>query len=83
MKVKDEVKKAFQDMKLGHKYKWVLFKISDDEKFIVIDQVETDQSKGYEEFLQVLVNQPARYAVVDVCFEHDGCNKTKIALVSW
>ena len=83
VKVRDEVKKAFQDMKLGHKYKWVLYKISDDERFIVIDQVEQDLSKNYEDFLQVLINQPARYAVVDVDYEHGGLKKSKLALVSW
>lgn len=73
----------YNEMKIRHKYKWILFKISTDERFIEIDHLETDMTKKYEEFHEQLISLPARYAVVEVDFEHAGLQKTKLCLISW
>ena len=37
VQVADECKMAFQDMKLGYKYRYVVFKLTDDLKRIVVE----------------------------------------------
>jgi cofilin len=85
---------AFNDLKLGNKYKWIIFKISDDWKEIVVE--ETSKDADYSVFREKLLNAKSknkrgeegmggRYAVYDVDYEAEGGagKRTKITFISW
>lgn len=81
-------------MKLGKDVKWIIFKISDDGKEIVVEEASTD--KDYNTFRDKLVNAKsknkrgeecvgARYAVYDVEYDapNDGGKRAKITFIAW
>jgi cofilin len=84
---------AFNDLKLGNKHKWIIFKISDDWKEIVVE--ETSKDADYSAFREKLLNAKSknkrgeegiggRYAVYDVDYDaEDGGKRTKITFISW
>jgi len=87
VQVDDGCKTAFQEMKLGHKYRYIVYKISADLK---VAEVETtaDPSKTYEDFtneMKAAENaQECRYAVFDVQYETvDGQPRNKICFFMW
>jgi len=92
--VAPECVQAFNDLKLGNKYKWIIFKISDDWKEIVVE--ETSKDADYSVFREKLLNAKSknkrgeegmggRYAVYDVDYEAEGGagKRTKITFISW
>jgi len=91
--VAPECVQAFNDLKLGNKHKWIIFKISDDWKEIVVE--ETSKDADYSAFREKLLNAKSknkrgeegiggRYAVYDVDYDaEDGGKRTKITFISW
>jgi len=65
--VSDEVVTEFNNIKLGHKYRYIQMKISDDKK--VIQMEKTVESAEYEDFVRQLPDKICRYAIFD--FEYD------------
>jgi len=85
--VNDECKTAFQDVKLGHKYRYIIYKLTDDMKTIVVE-TRAEPSASYEDFLQemkaVEAAKECRYAVYDVPYETgDGQPRNKICFIMW
>merc|ERR1712224_154013 len=82
--VSDECVQKFQELKLGHKLRYVLYRLSDDLSEIVIDK-EGQPSAEYTEFTAALPKDDCRYAVYD--FEYDqpdgGGKRSKILFVLW
>ena len=88
---------AFNELKLGKSTKWIIFKISDDWKEIVVEETSTDPD--YSKFREKLVNAQSkskrgesaplgvggRYAVFDVEYEAEGGEgkRSKITFISW
>jgi len=85
---------AFNELKLGKSTKWIIFKISDDWKEIVVE--ETSKEADYSVFREKLINAKSknkrgeegiggRYAVYDVDYEAAGGagKRTKITFISW
>ena len=83
---------AFNDLKLGKSTKWIIFKISDDYKEIVVEESSTEDN--YEAFREKLISAKSknkagvegiggRYAVYDVEFDKDGGKRNKITFISW
>ncbi|OJJ37101.1 hypothetical protein ASPWEDRAFT_26516 [Aspergillus wentii DTO 134E9] len=71
----------------GQRLKFIIFKVSDDQKTIEIEEASTDPN--YETFRNKLAEvkeangKPApRYAVYDVEYEHEG-KRNKIVFISW
>lgn len=92
--VAPECIQAFNDLKLKRAYKFVIFKISDDWKEIVVE--ETSKDGDYEVFRNKLLNAKSknkrgeegiggRYAVYDVEYEAAGGagQRNKIAFLSF
>ncbi|KAK1761170.1 cofilin [Echria macrotheca] len=86
---------AYNDLKLNKKYKYVIFKLSDDNKEIVVDSTSED-GPSYEDFREKLVNAKTksktgavgkgpRYAVYD--FEYQLASgegiRNKITFIAW
>ena len=65
--VADRSLTAFNDLKLGRKYKFVIFTLNDEKTQIVVEQTSTEQE--YDAFLEKLPENECRYAVYD--FEYD------------
>ena len=92
--VAPECVQAFNDLKLKRAYKFVIFKISDDWKEIVVE--ETSKEADYEVFRNKLLKAKSknkkgeegiggRYAVYDVEYEAAGGagQRNKIAFLSF
>ena len=73
---------AFQDLKLGKKCKYMILKISDDGKAIVLEK--TSSSEDYDEFLKDLPEAEPRWAVYDFQYQkgEDGV-RNKILFYAW
>ncbi|KXT01845.1 hypothetical protein AC578_2149 [Pseudocercospora eumusae] len=85
---------AFNELKLGKKTKWIIYKISDDWKEIVVE--ETSEDPDYSKFRQKLIDAKSknkrgeegiggRYAVFDVEYDAEGGDgkRSKITFISW
>ncbi|KAG2211334.1 hypothetical protein INT46_002032, partial [Mucor plumbeus] len=80
--VNEECLNLYQDLKIGKKYKYIIFKLSDDNKEIVVEKKA--ESSEYDEFLGELPQDEPRYAVYDFDYEKPGEGKrSKITFYSW
>mmetsp|Transcript_26438 Transcript_26438/g.58429 ORF Transcript_26438/g.58429 Transcript_26438/m.58429 type:complete len:138 (-) Transcript_26438:145-558(-) len=81
--VSDDCIQKFNDMKLKHDCKYVIYKISDDNKEIVIDEVG-EKGKTYNDFKEKLLATQARYGVIDFNYQtDDGRPQDKLLFVFW
>lgn len=85
--VDDACKTAFQDVKLGHKFRYIVFKLTDDLKMIVV-QTRAEPSATYDDFVNEMKEaekaQECRYAVFDVEYETlDKQPRNKICFFMW
>ncbi|GAA5843091.1 hypothetical protein JCM3766R1_005234 [Sporobolomyces carnicolor] len=80
--VNDSCISAYQELKLGKKSKFVIFKLADNMKEIVVDKVS--ESSDYEEFISGLPETGCRWAVYDFEYEKgtDG-KRNKICFYAW
>jgi len=70
-------------LKLGKKYKYIVYKISDDKTKIIVDKTSTDPS--YDTFLEELPENDCKYAVYDFEYElgkGEG-KRNKIVFFQW
>ena len=74
---------AFNDLKLGKKYKFIIFKINEAKTDIVVD--ETSTSQDYDEFLSKLPENDCKYAIYDFEYELGGGEgkRSKIIFYNW
>ncbi|KAF2738656.1 actin depolymerizing protein [Polyplosphaeria fusca] len=84
---------AFNELKLGKDIKWIIYKISDDWKEIVVEETSTDGD--FSAFREKLINAKSkdrkgkegiggRYAVFDVEYDlEEGGKRNKITFISW
>lgn len=61
--------------------KYIIFKLSDDNKQIVVDK--KSESQSYDEFVEDLPADSCRYAIYDVEFDTEGGKRNKIAFFAW
>ena len=85
--VDDECKTAFQEVKLGHKHRFIVFKLTDDLRQVVVD-TKANPSATYNDFVAHMkvaeVAQECRYAIFDVEYEtKDGQPRNKICFFMW
>ncbi|ROT43539.1 cofilin/tropomyosin-type actin-binding protein, partial [Sodiomyces alkalinus F11] len=87
--VAQECISTYNDLKLSKKYKFIIFKLSDDHKEIVVEEASPD--KDWEVFREKLINATTksksgpRYAVYD--FEYSLASgegeRNKITFIAW
>ncbi|KAL2116828.1 hypothetical protein VTJ04DRAFT_8996 [Mycothermus thermophilus] len=93
--VNQECVTAYNDLKLNKRYKYVIFKLSDDNKEIVVESTSEDGPE-YENFREKLLNAQSktktgalskgpRYAVYDVQYDLASGEGTrnKITFIAW
>ncbi|KAI4351738.1 hypothetical protein L6164_006063 [Bauhinia variegata] len=81
MAVNDECKHKFQELKAKRKYRFIVFKIEEQE--VVVDKVG-GPDETYENFTASLPSNECRYAVYDFDFTTDeDIQKSKIYFIAW
>lgn len=70
-------------MKLGRKYKFVIYTLNDEKTQIVVEQTSTEQD--YDAFLEKLPENECRYAVYDFEYDIGGGEgkRSKIVFFTW
>jgi cofilin len=80
--VNDAVVEAFQDLKLKKKFKFIILKISDDAKEIVVEK--TVESANYDDFVSSLPIDGCRYCIYDFQYDTAGeGTRNKILFYTW
>jgi cofilin len=77
IRVADECFPVWNDIKLGHKHRYVILTLSDDLREVVVEKA-VDKSKTSHDFLDDLPQRDVRCAVYDLNFQFDDgsqCNK--------
>lgn len=74
---------AFNDLKLGKKYKFVLFGLNDNKTEIIVK--DTSSEEEYDAFLEKLPENDCLYAVYDFEYEIGGNEgkRSKIVFYTW
>ncbi|KAI9470493.1 MAG: hypothetical protein EXX96DRAFT_584524 [Benjaminiella poitrasii] len=81
--VSDQCYEFYEDLKLRKKYKYIIFKLSDDNKEIIVEKTAAADTE-YDEFLAALPQDEPRYAVYDFEYEKPGEGKrNKITFFAW
>lgn len=70
-------------MKLGKKYKYVIYKLNDAKTQIVVDKTSTDES--YDSFIEELPENDCKYAVYDFEYEisQGEGKRSKLVFYQW
>ncbi|KAI0269797.1 hypothetical protein BC834DRAFT_863408 [Gloeopeniophorella convolvens] len=80
--VNPECLTAYQDLKLGHKHKYIIFGLNPDNTEIIVLKAST--STVYDEFIADLPETECRWAVYDFEYQReDGGKRSKIVFFSW
>lgn len=86
VKVHEDCKTEFDNMKLKHAYKYVIFRLSDDLKSIIVDSCG-DKCQTYEQFIAKLKEAETagqgRYAVYDCDYDKDKPQNSKLVFIMW
>jgi len=81
-KADDSCIEVVQAMQLSKKYKFVIFKKSDDTTSIVIDQ--TSESGTWADFCNALPDDQGRYGVFDFEYKiNTGAERKKLVFILW
>jgi cofilin len=85
--INNEVKISFQDFKIGHKYRYIIYCLSEDFKEIIVEKYG-ERNETYEDFVALLKaaedKDQCRYGVFDAVFTtKDGQQRDKIVFFMW
>ncbi|KAF8923552.1 cofilin, partial [Dissophora ornata] len=72
---------AFQELKLGKKLRYIVYKLSDDHKSIVVEKQAVTAT--YAEFLEHLPDDDCRWAVYDFDYKIADGERNKIVFYTW
>ncbi|KAL2937116.1 Actin-depolymerizing factor 5 [Bienertia sinuspersici] len=83
MKVTDECKNSFMEMKWKKVHRYIVFKIDEKSGGFTVDKVGS-AGEGYDDLAASLPDDDCRYAVFDFDFVTvDNCRKSKIFFIAW
>lgn len=78
-----QVDETFQEIKLGHKHRFVIYKLNEPMTEIMVEHI-APPSQTYADFLKFLPKDDCRYAVFDANYtEKDGGERNKLVFVVW
>lgn len=81
--VNDECVTSFNEVKTGKAYRFVTYKVSDNNKEIVVDK-KVDRSATWNDFKAALPHDEPRYAIYDLEFSlGESGDRQKVVLVTW
>ncbi|MFJ8982554.1 actin-binding ADF family protein [Streptomyces sp. NPDC102282] len=73
---------TFNNLKLGRKSQFILYKIDSDTHSIVVDSTYPPGA-SHDDFLNSLDDKQCRYVVLDFPYEDEGANRNKIIFGVW
>lgn len=74
---------VYQDLKLKRKYKYIIYKLSDDNSSVMVEKL-AEPTATYQEFIASLPKDDCRYAIFDFEFEKPGEGlRNKICFYAW
>ncbi|GAA2951504.1 actin depolymerization factor/cofilin-like domain-containing protein [Streptomyces enissocaesilis] len=80
--VNDACRKAYEELKVSQKHKYVIFTMSDDWQEIVVEKVSG--APDYDTFLADLPETACRWAVYGFEYEKEGAGaRSKIVFYAW
>ncbi|KAH8082013.1 recombinant Actophorin [Cristinia sonorae] len=80
--VSGECAGIYNDLKLGKKYKYIIYNLNKNYTEIIVEKTST--STSYDDFIADLPEAECRWAVYDFDFEkEDGGKRNKLVFVSW
>lgn len=80
--VSDQCLKEYQKLKLRKKYKYIIYKLSENYKSIIVDK--TQEHSTYDDFIDQLPAEAPRYAVYNFDCEKSGEDqRSRIVFLSW
>mmetsp|Transcript_82638 Transcript_82638/g.212888 ORF Transcript_82638/g.212888 Transcript_82638/m.212888 type:complete len:138 (+) Transcript_82638:112-525(+) len=83
VQVKDECVDLYNQIKMKKDLRYVLFKMSDDKKNIVVD-ASGEKTENWDDFVKALPEAEPRYALVDIEYKTtDGRPQDKLCFVFW
>ncbi|XP_057855393.1 actin-depolymerizing factor [Cryptomeria japonica] len=83
MGVADECKHAFLELKRKKVHRYVVFKIDEKTKQVVVEKTG-GPAESYDDFTAALPDNDCRYAVYDFDFvTNENCQKSKIFFIAW
>ncbi|XP_050367696.1 actin-depolymerizing factor 1-like [Argentina anserina] len=81
--VDDDCKLKFLDLKAKRTYRFIVFKIDEKLKQVVVEKLG-EPAQSYEEFTASLPADECRYAVYDFDFvTAENCQKSRIFFIAW
>ncbi|KAF1872449.1 hypothetical protein Lal_00016747 [Lupinus albus] len=81
MAVHDDCKLRFQELKSKRSYRFILFKI--EQQQVVVDKLG-EPTESYDDFMASFPADECRYAVYDFDFTtEENCQKSKIYFIAW
>eukprot|EP00700_Malawimonas_jakobiformis_P001154 EC720563.1.p1 GENE.EC720563.1~~EC720563.1.p1 ORF type:complete len:148 (+),score=41.97 EC720563.1:30-473(+) len=91
--IPDTVVAEFDNMKLKKTYGFIIFRLSDDRRSVIVDKTgdvraqDTDSvetlNKKFTDFISLLPPNECRYAVYDFVYQHEGAPRSKIIFINW
>ncbi|BFU19233.1 actophorin, putative [Entamoeba histolytica HM-1:IMSS-B] len=78
----DEVTSVYNDFKLSHKYRYIVFKMNDGMTEVVVEKT-AEKNATYDDFLKDLPEKSARYAVYDLEYDTPEGLRQKIIFYLW
>ncbi|XP_021775536.1 actin-depolymerizing factor 5-like [Chenopodium quinoa] len=83
MRVTEECKNSFMEMKWKKVHRYIVFKIDEKSGGFTVDKVGS-AGEGYDDLAASLPDDDCRYAVFDFDFVTvDNCRKSKIFFIAW
>jgi cofilin len=83
MGVAEETKTSFLDLKRKKSHRYVIFRIDDKEKEVIVEK-QGAPWESYDDFTAALPSDDCRFAVYDYDFvTEDNCQKSKIFFIAW
>ncbi|ORX76955.1 putative COF1-cofilin [Basidiobolus meristosporus CBS 931.73] len=80
--VNDKCLESFQLLKLKKQYKYIIYKLNDDNTEIIVE--EASEAGTYDDFINALPETECRYAVLDLEYEKPGEGmRNKICFYAW
>ncbi|KAL6977330.1 Actin-depolymerizing factor 2 [Sarracenia purpurea var. burkii] len=83
MALHDDCNLKFLELKAKRTYRFIIFKIEEEQKQILVEQVG-EPTKSYEDFTASLPVNECRYAIYDFDFvTEENVQKSKIIFIAW
>ncbi|XP_020582529.1 actin-depolymerizing factor 5-like [Phalaenopsis equestris] len=83
MKVREECRECFMEMKWKRVHRYIVFKIDEGSRAVMVDKLG-GAAEGYADLAASLPHDDCRYAVFDFDFVSiDNCQKSRIFFITW